>query len=99
MDPQIKALLEENLQLAKDNNAMLHKIRGVQRWAQIYRVFYWIIIIALSFGSYYFIQPYIGKVLNVYSGGVSDVKNIKDIGHNLSNSSKGIQDLIDIIKK
>ena len=70
MDPDIKNLLEENLRLSKENNELLLKVRRVQRWSQISRIFYWIIIIGISFGAFYFIQPYIGNLLNVYTKGV-----------------------------
>jgi hypothetical protein len=70
VDPDIKNLLEENLRLSKENNELLLKVRRVQRWSQISRIFYWIIIIGISFGAFYFIQPYIGNLLNVYTKGV-----------------------------
>ena len=95
MDSDIKSLLEENLKLARENNKLLLKVRSVQRWSQISRVFYWIIIVAIGFGALYFIQPYIGSLLNIYTGGVTDINTIKNIGQNLDldklqNAVKGI---------
>ena len=57
MEQDIKSLLEENLALTKENNAMLKRIRSAQRMAMIYRVIYWIVILGMTFGAYYFIQP------------------------------------------
>jgi hypothetical protein len=92
VDPDIKNLLEENLKLSKENNELLIKIRSVQRWSQISRIFYWLIIIGVSFGAFYFIQPYIGNLLNVYTGGVSDIGTIKNIGNGLNLNN--IQDMV-----
>ena len=92
MDPDIKNLLEENLKLSKKNNELLIKIHNVQRWSQISRIFYWLIIIGVSFGAFYFIQPYIGNLLNVYTGGVSDIGTIKNIGNGLNLNN--IQDMV-----
>ena len=75
MDQEIKKLLEENLELAKENNELLKKVRNTQKLAQIYRIVYWVVIIGASYGAYYFVQPYIGGILDVYSGGGLDSLN------------------------
>jgi len=58
MTPDERSLLEETLALAKDNNKILRSIRSSNRIAMVMRVLYWVVIVALSFGAYYFIQPY-----------------------------------------
>lgn len=90
-DLQIKQLLEANLEISRENNEMLKKIRNAQKLAQIYRVVYWIVIIGASYGAYYFVQPYIGGILNIYGGGgleslnseslngVPDLKSVQDM--------------------
>lgn len=93
MDPEVKHLLEENLKLSKENNQLLLKIRSVQRWAQITRVFYWVIIIGASFGALYYLKPYLGNLMNLYTGGVSGVQNFSDIKKSLSNQDQ-INDLL-----
>ena len=94
MDQELKKLLEENLKITKENNVLLIKIRSVQKWGQITRIFYWVLIIGVSIGAFYSIKPYLGNVLNLYSGGVSNINNISDITKNLKNSQANIQDLI-----
>ena len=90
-------MLEENLSLSRENNSMLKSIRRTQRWGHIMRVSYWIIIILISLGAYYFIQPYIGSILNVYSGGVSDIHKISDVSKTLNPSN--IQNIINQYKQ
>ncbi len=92
MDPEVKQLLEENLRLSKENNVLLTKIRSVQRWSQISRIFYWFIIIGASLGAFYYLKPYLGNLVNIYSGGVSGVNNISDITKNFNQSQ--INDLL-----
>jgi len=92
MDPELKQLLEENLRLSKENNVLLLKIRNIQRWAQITKILYWFVIIAAAVGALYFIKPYLGGILNIYSGGVSDINSIQSIGGTLNSSTW--QDLI-----
>lgn len=80
MDQEIKSLLEENLRLSKENNELLVKVRNFQRWSQISKVLYWFVIIGVALGAFYFIKPYFDNVLNIYTGGVSDINMVKDLG-------------------
>jgi hypothetical protein len=93
MDPEAKQLLEENLKISKENNELLLKVRSVQRWAQITRILYWVVIIGVSFGAFYYIQPYLGNLLNVYTGGVSGMNDVGEITKNLKDQQQ-IQDLL-----
>ncbi|HBA46133.1 hypothetical protein A2W67_02500 [Candidatus Nomurabacteria bacterium RIFCSPLOWO2_02_40_28] len=77
MDPESKKLLEETFALAEDNNKILHSMRRSMRVQRIMSVLYWAIIIGSAVGAYYFIQPYIDQMMQLY-GSASDVlKNFK----------------------
>jgi len=79
MEQEIRQLLNENIILARENNKMLYKLVNAQRWALAYRIFYWSIIMLSLFGSYFFLQPYLSSLLNLYSGGAGGATNIQDI--------------------
>ncbi len=98
MDPEVKHLLEENLKLSKENNELLIKIRSVQRWSQITRIFYWFLIIGITVGAFYFIKPYLGNLLNIYTGRVSGISNV-DITKNLQDGQANMQDLLKSFKE
>lgn len=93
MDPELKQLLEENLRLSKENNQLLLKVRSVQIWAQITRAIYWFVIIGITFGAFYFMKPYLGGILDVYSGGAAsagigknmDINSIQQLVKDLNN--------------
>jgi len=59
MTPEEKSLLERTYKLSEENNEILRSIRRSNRAGMIMRVLYWIVIIVVSFGAYYFIQPYL----------------------------------------
>ncbi|OHA20038.1 MAG: hypothetical protein A2836_01530 [Candidatus Taylorbacteria bacterium RIFCSPHIGHO2_01_FULL_45_63] len=80
MDPDEKQLLSETYELAKENNEILKKMRRVSRWAIAFRVFYWSVIILLSLGAYYLIQPYIDQLRGVYSGFGDQIDTIRNVG-------------------
>jgi hypothetical protein len=66
MDQDIKKLLEDNLTLNKENNELLLKLYKVQRFAQITRIIYWVVIVGVAVGAFYFIQPFLNTLLGVY---------------------------------
>ncbi len=82
MDPESKKLLEETYQLAEENNKMLHSLRRSMIFSRVLSFVYWIIIIGSVFGAYYFIQPYIDQLLDVYGGAKG---NLEDVGGMINN--------------
>jgi hypothetical protein len=53
MEPEEREMLKKTLELAQENNKMLHRIRRGMFWGRIMRVVYWIIIIGVAIGVYY----------------------------------------------
>lgn len=72
MDPESKKLLQETLELTKENNQMLQSMRRSMRIQRAMSFVYWIFIIGSAVGAYYFIQPYLEELIGVY-GSTSDV--------------------------
>jgi hypothetical protein len=73
MSPEERELLNRSVTLAEENNKILHSMRRSQRIGSIFRAVYWLFIIGSAVGAYYFIQLYLGSLLEVYGGGASDV--------------------------
>ncbi|MFA6227197.1 MAG: hypothetical protein WC631_01815 [Candidatus Paceibacterota bacterium] len=78
MNPNEKELLQKTHDLSEENNKILRSIRRSNRLSSFFRVIYWIIIIVAAFGTYWFIQPYLNMVSNVYSGIQNDLKTVKN---------------------
>jgi hypothetical protein len=68
MSPEEREIIEETLEISKENNKMLRSIQRSARIGQAMRIIYWLVIIGASVGAYYFIQPYLEQMLSVYSG-------------------------------
>ncbi|HEY4513401.1 MAG TPA: hypothetical protein VJH06_02710 [Candidatus Paceibacterota bacterium] len=66
MDPESQKLLEETLVLEKENNYILRKIRSVQKWSALWILFKVLVIFGIAFGSFYFLEPFINKIINVW---------------------------------
>ena len=66
MDIQEKRLLEETAALAKENNKLIKKIRRGMITGRVVRIFYWVVIIGISVGAFYFLQPYVEGIRGIY---------------------------------
>ena len=66
MDPDDKRIIRRNLKVAEENQEILRKMRRGQFLGNITRILYWLIIIGASFGTYYFLQPYIDTMKDLF---------------------------------
>jgi len=79
MDSEEKELLHKTVELLEDNNKILRKIRRTMRIGTIAKIIYWTIIIGAAIGAFYFVQPYLDHLLEVYSGLNNGVDNVKSL--------------------
>ena len=98
MDQETKRLLEENLALSRETNALMKKIVSAHRWARAMKIFYWALIIGGSFGLYYYMQPYLKQLLGGYSSILSGVESIQKSAESLPGSSS-INSLLDTLRQ
>jgi len=92
MNIEDRELLEENLKYSKENNKMLKKIWRDIKYKRFFSFVYWLFIIALTLGAYYYIQPIIGKL----GGSYADLS--KNIGTGFENLNKINQLIPDLLK-
>jgi hypothetical protein len=79
MTPEEKSLLERTYKMAEDNNRILLSIRRSARWGSAMRYVYWFVIIALSVGAYYFIQPYVDFLVSEFSGSADNATSSQSV--------------------
>ncbi|MFA5778361.1 MAG: hypothetical protein WC870_02650 [Candidatus Paceibacterota bacterium] len=85
MQPEEKKLLEQTYELVEENNRMLHSIKRTMFMARIMSVLYWVLIIGVSVGAFYFIQPYLDQLMDTYSGAKSNLDNLGSLLKKLPN--------------
>jgi len=81
MDPESKQLLQNTFNLATENNKMLRKIRRSQKIASFMRIVYWIIIIGITAGAFYFFQPYLEQAKGFIQDSGIDIDQIKGLNN------------------
>lgn len=93
MTPEERQLLIQTHRLAEENNTLLRKMRRTALVGRIFHTLYWVIIIGLSVGAYYVVQPYVGQLQGVYGGLKGDVENVKGATSQLGNIGKIIKEI------
>ncbi len=91
MEPESKKLLEKIYELTEENNEMLHKIRSVQKRAHLIATVKFILFVLFVLGAYYYLQPYITKVFEIYT----NLSNIGEVGAD-PGTIKSILDNLDL---
>ena len=98
-DEELKVLLRENIEVSKESLKILKKINRGRIWGNVFSVLKWTLIIGLSFGAYYYIEPFFSQYLNTLKGLTSGVENIGEISNNINSAAspdllKKLQDLM-----
>lgn len=96
VDEDLRKIIIETHELAKDNNVMLKKIRGNQRRDAFFRAVRWIVVIGISVASYYLIQPYLTYVTALSSSakeGASSLQGLMPASGNFQDLVKQYQEL------
>jgi hypothetical protein len=75
MTPEERSLLERTASLAEENNQMLRSIRRSNRISLAMRIVYWVLILLISFGAYYLIQPYVETMMSLVGSQPSTTQN------------------------
>ncbi len=76
MTPEERSLLQRTYALVEENNGILRGIRRANRWGIAIKIFYWVIIIGVTLGAFYFIQPYIESTLNLVDQAQESIRAI-----------------------
>lgn len=77
--------LQQVKKLAEDNNRMLRRLYHGLWWSRLWSLVYWLIVIGFALGAFYFLQPYLQKLQQAYSGLQSEVNTVQQIGSKITN--------------
>lgn len=68
MEEDVKKLLEENLEISRQSLKILKGIRRTNRLSLAFKILYWLVILGIIAGAYYFLEPYIKSAVNTIQG-------------------------------
>jgi hypothetical protein len=79
MDPQLSDRLKAIEEHLNHIDTKVSKIRSVQRTSMAMKGVYWVFIILLGLGAFYYVQPYVDQVKSVYTGAQDDMDNLNQL--------------------
>lgn len=79
MSPDEKEMLKKTLELSQENNKMLHAIRRGLFWGRVVRIIYWVVLIGVAIGLFYYLEPYIDSAIDAYGNVKSDLQSFGDL--------------------
>ncbi len=79
MDFRDKEFLDRLMALTEENNHLLHKMWRTARLARVVRIIYWIILLGISIGAYYYIQPYLEQFTAVFGSFMDSLGSLKEL--------------------
>lgn len=88
MNPDEKRLLQKTYEFAEENNKILHKLKRANTRSVLFRWFYWVIIVGISVGAFYFLEPYIKVTTDAYKSIQTELSNVKSITSKIPSLNK-----------
>ena len=86
-DEELKVLLRENIEISKESLKILKKINRGRIFGNIFTALKWTLIIGISFGTFYYIEPFFSQYLDTIKGLTSGVENTPKIGNNINSAT------------
>lgn len=71
MTPEQERMLRESIALSRETHALVKKMNRSMVIGRVLKAVYWLILIGVTVGAFYFIQPYVDTLKGIY-GGVGD---------------------------
>jgi TRAP-type C4-dicarboxylate transport system permease small subunit len=76
--------IDRLIRLSEENNDKIRALHKSMVWGRIFRIVYWVIIIGLAIGAFYYLQPYIDSLTDAY-GQIQDAQDsLQDIRSDFS---------------
>lgn len=63
----------------RENNRILKGLQARARWATTASIIKWVVYIAIIFGTYYYIQPYLEQLQTAYQQVQNAAETVEDI--------------------
>jgi len=97
MDEYEKELMRKNLEVSQESLKILKKMNRARLVGRVFHALKWLVIIGISLGSYYYIEPYLRPIINTFSGAASGVERVGPTGEAINPNSLP-PDLLDKLK-
>jgi len=78
MSPEEKELLQRSVTLAEENNRILHALHKHMKIRRALSIAYWVLIVGIAVGAFYFVEPFVGQVRDMYEGAKGSIDGFNE---------------------
>ncbi len=79
MSPEEKELLQRSVDLAEENNKILHILHRHMKIRRAMSIAYWVLIIGVAIGAFYFVEPFVQRATEMYDGAKENIDSFNSI--------------------
>ena len=72
--------LQETREIVERNHEMLESIQTTMFWRKVSSVVYWLLIIGVAVGLFYFLDPYLDRLFDAYFQIVEKLNSVPGVG-------------------
>ena len=94
MEQEDRERLKRILELTEKNHKMVRKMYSTMRWGNLLKVVYWIVIVGVAVGAFYFLQPFLQSVQQTYKDLQVGVDGIRGTFSTLQEDVETVRDHI-----
>lgn len=99
-DEELKQLLKKNIEVSEESLGILKKMRRAALMGRFFSFLKWVIIIGISVGAYYYIEPYLQTMIKAFSVVSSGMDEVQKTGSTLKNGVLNSESISsDLLKK
>lgn len=94
MEHEDRERLKRVLELSEKNNMMLKQMYSTMKWGRVLKVIYWIVIVGVAVGAFYFLQPFISSLQGTYKTLQEGVESVRGSFLDLQGDIEQVRDQI-----
>lgn len=94
----LAAQIKKLQQTVDENHAMLVSVQRRARLSILFSGLKWIVILGITFGSFFYLQPYLEQILNTYSSIGSLTDSFAGVESSTSTDSNQAEGLINAVR-
>jgi cytoskeletal protein RodZ len=100
MSPEERKMLQDTLDLSRENNEILRKMRRGQFVANIIHSLKWIVLIIITIWSWLLIQPYFERMMDMYSQVQEATQSVNELKVKTDSAidASGLQNLLETFR-
>ena len=93
---EVEKELTELKQAVQENTRILNQLRRNMVYSRLFRLAYWLVILAFGIGLFYYLEPIFDNLTSIYSGGNANLQS-EGIQIPFNSGSQGaLQELLEL---